>query len=239
MSDKQKTALISIGLSAVVAVLAVFGYNVMVVQPEVAALNAQIAQLEQPPEEPAGAVGDTNLTNLVLSGDLTVDGTSTLSGGVAWDWPQSVTAPTAVATATPAFYVNNTGAGNVTLSVRDSATPVFEVLNGGAATFAGAVDVAGWPSYGTGDLRPVGNAANGKIYEFGTTAAITNVSITPVAITTVTAFGCQVSDPAVANAWSCGASLSGKTVTLTAYEIDATPVATPAKPVTYWIAGNQ
>lgn len=138
MSDKQKTALISIALSAIVAVLAVFGYNVMVVQPEVAALNAQIDQLQQPLEEPAGAVGDTNLTNLVLSGDLTVDGTSTLSGGVAWDWPQSVTAPTAVATATPAFYVNNPGAANVSFEVRDSATPVFQVRNGGAVA-AGAI----------------------------------------------------------------------------------------------------
>ena len=138
MSDKQKTALISIALSAIVAVLAVFGYNVVVVQPEVAALNEQIDQLQQPPEEPAGAVGDTNLTNLVLSGDLTVDGTSTLSGGVAWDWPQSVTAPTAVATATPAFYVNNPGAANVSFEVRDSATPVFQVLNGGSVA-AGAI----------------------------------------------------------------------------------------------------
>lgn len=238
MSDKQKTALISIALSAIVAVLAVFGYNVVVVQPEVAALNAQIDQLQQPPEEPAGAVGDTNLTNLVLSGDLTVDGTSTLSGGVAWDWPQSVTAPTAVATATPAFYVNNTGAGNVTFSVRDSATPVFEVLNGGAATFAGAVDIAGNPSYGTLDLRPVGNAANGKIYEFGVTGVVTGTVITPVAITTVTAYGCQVNSPAVASAWNCGTSLSGRNLTIRSYEIDATPVATPAKSMSWWIAGN-
>lgn len=187
---------------------------------------------------PAGATGDTNLTNLSLSGDLTVAGTSTLSGGVAWDWPQSVTAPTAVATATPAFYVNNTGAGNVTFSVRDSATPVFEVLNGGAATFAGAVDIAGNPSYGALDLRPVGNAANGKIYEFGTTGVVTGTVITPVAITTVTAYGCQVNSPAVANAWNCGTSLSGRTLTIRSYEIDATPVATPAKSMSWWIAGN-
>lgn len=88
MSDKQKTALISIALSAVVAVLAVFGYNVIVVQPEVAALNAQIDQLQQPMDDPAGAVGDTNFTNLVASGDVTVGddlavtGDTTLTGGL-------------------------------------------------------------------------------------------------------------------------------------------------------------
>ena len=176
MSDKQKTALISIALSAIVAVLAVFGYNVVVVQPEVAALNAQIDQLQQPPEEPAGAVGDTNLTNLVLSGDLTVGddaavtgdmaitGGLSVTGGVtgtnvlvtgnqtiagiktfstaiavgAVTGPVTLTGPTAVATATPAAVVNNLGAANVSFEVRDSATPVFQVLNGGSVA-AGAI----------------------------------------------------------------------------------------------------
>jgi hypothetical protein len=52
--------------------------------------------------------------------------------------PLGVTGPTAVATATPAMVVNNTGAGNVSFEVRDSATPVFQVLNGGSVA-AGAI----------------------------------------------------------------------------------------------------
>ena len=43
----------------------------------------------------------------------------------------ALTAPTAAATATPALVVDNLGAGNVAFEVRDSATPVFSVLNGG------------------------------------------------------------------------------------------------------------
>lgn len=89
-----------------------------------------------------------------------------------------------------------------------------------------------------GDDYPVGNPVSGKLYEFGATGNITSTVITPVAITTVTAYGCNVRAPAVANAWSCGASLSGRSLTLTTYELDATPVATPAKGVSWWIAGN-
>jgi hypothetical protein len=213
---------------------------------------------------PASAAGDTNLTNLVTSGNVTVGGGLTVTGGVTGTnvlttgnqnvagiktfttppvitgltGPLKVTGPTAVTTATPATVIDNTGAGNVTLSVRDAATPIFEILNGGAATFSGAVDIAGNPSYGALDLRPVGNAANGKIYEFGVTGVVTGTVITPVAITTVTAYGCQVNSPAVASAWSCGTSLSGRALTIRSYEIDATPVATPAKSMSWWIAGN-
>lgn len=91
--------------------------------------------------------------------------------------------------------------------------------------------------YGGNDY-PVGNPASGKLFEFGATGNITQTVITPVAITTVTAYGCDVVNPAVANAWSCGVSISGRNITLRTYEIDATPVATPAKGVNFWIAGN-
>lgn len=46
MTDKQKTAVISIVLSAVVALLAVFGYNVVVVQPQIAALTEQVQTVQ-------------------------------------------------------------------------------------------------------------------------------------------------------------------------------------------------
>lgn len=110
----------------------------------------------------------------------------------------------------------------------------------GNLTVGGAVDIAGNPSYGSLDLRPVGNPANGKIIEFGATGAITVTAMTPVAITTVTAFGCNVRSPTGA-AQICGASLSGKTVTFTIYNSALTPVpiATPhSTGASYWIAGN-
>lgn len=77
-------------------------------------------------------------TNVLTTGDQTVAGIKTfstpavLSGGITG--PLSITGPTAVATATPAAIVNNLGAGNVSFEVRDSATPVFKVLNGGSVS---------------------------------------------------------------------------------------------------------
>ncbi len=112
MSDKQKTALISIALSAIVAVLAVFGYNVVVVQPQIAALEAQVA------EGPAG--GTTNFGELELSG-------------------VAVTAPTSVGTATPAAIIDSSGVSAL-FEVRDSATPQFRVLNGGNVQVSAAGD---------------------------------------------------------------------------------------------------
>lgn len=103
-------------------------------------------------ELPASAAGDTNLTNLVTSGDVTVGGGLTVTGGVTgtnvlvtgnqtiagiktFSTPAVIpviTGPTAAATGVPGVYVNNLGAANVSFEVRDAATPVFQVLNGGA-----------------------------------------------------------------------------------------------------------
>lgn len=49
-----------------------------------------------------------------------------------------ISAPTAIATATPALVVDSLGEGNVLLDVRDAATPVFSVNNGGGWTSTGA-----------------------------------------------------------------------------------------------------
>jgi hypothetical protein len=54
-----------------------------------------------------------------------------MSGGYTANNAGYVNAPTAVATATPAFMVNSAGVSNL-FEVRDSATPVFQVRDGGA-----------------------------------------------------------------------------------------------------------
>lgn len=133
---------------------------------------------------PASAAGDTNLTNLALSGNLTVDG---------------------------------------------------------------AADIAGNPSYGAKDLRPVGNVNNGKIFMTGMTAGVVpaaTVRPTVELITTVTAFGCDARNPTFATngAWKCVASLgSANQITMTLYTLSSTPapVATAAyQKIQYWVAGN-
>ena len=111
---------------------------------------------------------------------------------------------------------------------------------GNNVTVGGAMDLAGWPSYGDDDLRPIGNASNGQVVEFGATGAITQTVMTPVAISTVTAAGCTVNSPSAA-AQLCYTSISGKTVTFRIYNAAATPAAitTPhATGASYWIGGQ-
>lgn len=76
-------------------------------------------------------------TNVLTTGDQTVAGIKTFSTPpviTGLTGPLNLTAPTAVTTATPGAIVNNLGAGNVSFEVRDSATPVFKVLNGGSVS---------------------------------------------------------------------------------------------------------
>lgn len=85
-------------------------------------------------------------TNVLTSGDQVIAGIKTFTTPpviTGLTGPLQVTAPTAVATATPAFYVNNLGAGNNAFEVRDAATPVFVVGNAGAVTLSGALTANG------------------------------------------------------------------------------------------------
>lgn len=206
MSDKQKTALISIVLSAVVAVLAVFGYNVVVVQPQIAELESQLTVVDGP------ASLTTNFGELELSG-------------------VAVTAPTSVGTATPAAIIDSSGVSAL-FEVRDSATPQFRVLNGGNVQVSAAGDY------------PVENAVAGREYAFGSTGNIMSATVVPTlhALSTVTAYGCNVKAPvfAASGAWSCGAAIGGSNqITLTLYNFAGTPVPTAnARPASWWASGN-
>lgn len=113
----------------------------------------------------------------------------------------------------------------------------------GNATIGGAMDIAGNPSYGTNDLRPVGNASNGKVLVVGQTSAkVQSATVVPTVqlISTVTAFGCEADDAAFGGAWDCRAAMGAtNNITFTLYEVDATPVPTAAyDEIRYWIAGN-
>lgn len=152
MTKNQTSAVIGAVISFVIAILTIFGYNVLVVQPALEATPA-----------PAGAVvGSRGVTNF--------DDIDTLN----------VTGPTAIATATPVAIFDNLGAGNVIVSVRDAATPVWEVRNGGAVYVTGAVTLAG----GYGDTGCTVSATgalscNGAITTDGTvTAAGVNTTLT-------------------------------------------------------------
>lgn len=97
----------------------------------------------------------------------------------------------------------------------------------------------------TGDLAvgagyPVENPASGQIVEFGATGAISTTAVTPVAISTVEAFGCTVNGPTAA-AQLCNSVRSGNVITFTIYNSAVTPAAivTPhAAGASYWIGGS-
>lgn len=90
-------------------------------------------------------------------------------------------------------------------------------------------------------LYPVVNPSDDQVIEFGATGAISVTAITPVAVTTVTAAGCNVNSPSAA-AQLCYTERSGNVITFTLYSAAATPAAivTPhAAGASYWVAGSK
>ena len=79
--------------------------------------------------------GGVTGTNVLTTGNQTIAGIKTFSTPAIIP---AITGPTAAATGVPGAYVNNLGAANVSFEVRDAATPVFQVRNGGAVA-AGAI----------------------------------------------------------------------------------------------------
>lgn len=70
-------------------------------------------------------------------GNVQQVGARTATGGDTVNNWVKVSAPTAVATATPAMVIDSTAAGSALLEIRDSATPVARFTNGGGFMFTG------------------------------------------------------------------------------------------------------
>lgn len=97
---------------------------------------------------------NTPVFSVNAAGDLTYSGTPVVNGA------SYVNAPTAIATATPALFVNSAGVSNL-FEVRDAATPVFQVHD------SGDIDViGGMPGANTSgdvlDITSTGPAINGS-----------------------------------------------------------------------------
>ena len=107
-----------------------------------------------------------------------------------------------------------------------------DVAVGDGLTVSGAL--------GVGAGYVLENPSEGRIVEFGATGAITSTAITPVAISTVTAYGCTVNNPSAA-AQLCYAQSASGIITMTIYNAAATPapITTPrAAGASFWIGGN-
>ena len=74
----------------------------------------------------------------VVAGDVDHSGDQTYSGAQTFSSNIIVSGATALATAVPAAVIDNLAAGSIILDLRDAATPVFSVYNGGSFLAAGA-----------------------------------------------------------------------------------------------------
>lgn len=188
LSKPQVSALVAALIAFVIAVLSVFGYNVVVVQPQFAA----IAETQQKTlvavqslaagmgEQGLAGSGVTNFTsvdvaqNLAVGGNLDVAGTTTLADVITDTNGIVVNVPTPQATATPGVLINNTGV-NEPWIIRQNATPIARVNKAGNATFAGSI--TGQAIYGLAPISaksasyPVTAADSGTLFK--TTNAIT------------------------------------------------------------------
>lgn len=122
MDKATISKIVTILLTAAVALAAVFGYDVGIIQPR----ETDALILSQIPE--SRAVGDTNLTNLVLTGDLTVAGDVATSGALTLG--RSDITPTAGQTITPQgnysmYTINSSGAVSITLAAPTQAGQIL------------------------------------------------------------------------------------------------------------------
>jgi hypothetical protein len=168
---------------------------------------------------PAMVVDSLGVSNLLEVRDATTP-VFTINNGGAWSstgagthssgqtvnsWAV-VSAPTAIATATPAMVVNSLGVSTI-LEVRDAATPVFTVLNGGEVT--GKV------------LR---YATAGTQLVCGTTT-ITNTAQVSHGLTTPAYAVCSLNQAVAGDAVGCATLVGGSVVTVTVHNSAVTPAA--------------
>lgn len=85
--------------------------------------------------------GGTPVFSINDGGGITQSGLETLTGGLSVAPNIVVSAPTAIATATPVAYINNAGAHDA-LVVAKNATPNFTIGNGGLVTGSGGASLS-------------------------------------------------------------------------------------------------
>ena len=166
MTKEQTSTIISAVIALIITVLGVFGYNVIVVQPQLAAIEQTQRQILGVVQAGAGEQGITgqNVTgftsvnveqDLAVGDDLTVAGDATIDTMIVTMTNTErlqILAPTAQPTATPGLRINVAGV-NEPLVIQKSLTPVARVngagqltieslVANGASTLTGAVNSA-------------------------------------------------------------------------------------------------
>lgn len=171
MSKDTQGKLISIALTALVAILTVFGYNVLIVQPQIAALEAQAAPAF------AGAVGDTNFTNVVAE-DITATDDLAVTDDVVISSDLQVVGNLSV-NATPEYPITN-GTDDQEISFGRILTPVAAATVAAAAHGVSTPIAAGCsptiPAIGGGWTCAAAIGSSGQI-----TLTVLEADATPVA----------------------------------------------------------
>ena len=153
MEKKQISSVVSILISAVIALAALWGYNIVVVQPMAEQVASRLGRTRPISTGAAQggdrAVGDTNFANLVASGDVSVAGALRVAAT-----PVALQVGALAGKAIICGSTTITGTGTIPHGL---ATPSFVTLglaqdvtgNGGHLSFAnasGTVTVKAWSS---------------------------------------------------------------------------------------------
>ncbi len=172
MTKEQTSLVIAAVLSCVVAILAAFGYNVVVVQPQIAAIEqtqqevlAIVQVLAMPDEQ--GLVGQnvTGFTSVNVSDDLAVGDDTTLADATIGDWLmltpsttisvtagaiitptgtlQPLTSGSAVTTSTSTAIANGTTSGQLLILHNKNATDAITIDGAGANVECGGNQAIG------------------------------------------------------------------------------------------------
>lgn len=156
------------------------------------------------------------------AGAFTATGAGTYSSGQTINNWTKVSAPTAIASATPALVVDSAGVSNV-FEVRKDATPVFSVGGTGILTSA-----SGGPlMYGT---------ANRKIV--ASTDTITGTLAITHGLSAVAAAGCSMNAAPAAAAAFCSVAWTGTTVTVSVWKSDITTPGDVGAKINWYVIGT-
>lgn len=182
-------------------------------------------------------VVDVNPTGVTVTGSLTAAGI-TNTGGSSNTAYGSISAPTAVASATPVLRLNSLGANNDLFDVEKASTPVFKIGNGGNVTLTGNLSVSGSLSQGASTQKCVGGQQS-----FIGSATVIPATLTAAGITTPFPAVMTINQGPNNNNGLLASTSSSGVVSMNAYQAilgaTLTPVAaTTTTAVTYYVCGQ-
>jgi hypothetical protein len=208
------------------------------------AVSAPTAQATAVPALSVDSLGVSNLFEVrdaatpvwaINNGGAVVQGGAGSYAGVqTYNSNVIVNAPTAIATAIPAFSVDSLGVSNL-FEVRDAATPVLQVNNGGAMVATGSLDVGGTLNYGANNLYVMGYASSGASVVCAT-QTVTDTLTVATGLTTPLFCWANIAGTVSGDARTAACAVSSTNAVITVRNSALTPVANATGVATYYCA---